>query len=161
MGAQSSGGGVRFAYVSPRVTRPRTRTKSDRLTRKTMLSALLKIVISALFICASAFVYGQDKPPGLSAYSPTKLEWAALELQALHGRSLMTHESPLMVTFVPQADGVTVLCYLQYTSDFQAAALKLQRDALEKAFDLYRQSHKWQWLRLRFQERTLSEPWPR
>ena len=126
-----------------------------------MYSSLLKIAVSVLLICSTVFAFGQAKRPGEDGYFPTKLEWAALELQALHGRNVMTHESSLMVTFVAQPDGVTVLCYLQYTIDFQAAALKIERDALEKAFNLYRQSHKWGWLRLRFQERAISEPWPK
>jgi hypothetical protein len=73
----------------------------------------------------------------------------------------MTHESPLMVTFVPQSDGITVLCYLQYTRGFQATALKIERDALEEAFGIYKRSRKWNWLRLHFQERSIPESWPR
>ena len=97
--------------------------------------------------------------PGTEAYQPTKLEWAALELQASYGATVMTRESPLRVTFMPW-NGEYVLCLLQYTSDYPAAALKIEKDALRKAFSLYRESRDWTWLQLRFQEEHIDATWP-
>ena len=78
--------------------------------------------------------YPQTRRPGDEPYMPTKLEWAALDLQAAHGRTAMTHEAPLSISFIPQPDGFTVLCLLQYTTDYQAAPLKTERDSLEYVF---------------------------
>ena len=93
--------------------------------------------------------------PGAEAYQPTELEWAALELQASYGATVMTREFPLRVSFMPWK-GEYVLCLLQYRPDFPAAALKIQKDTLREAFSLYRESRGWTWLQLRFQENLIN-----
>ena len=103
----------------------------------------------------------QTRPPGFEIYQPTKIEWAAVELQALHGKPSMTAESPIMITFHAQNDGVTVLCFIQHTADVQAAVLKIERESLVQAFDIYRRSRGWSWLRLQIDERPLNRSWPR
>jgi hypothetical protein len=98
---------------------------------------------------------------GLQPYTPTRLQWAALELQALYGNNSMTHEAPLRITFVPGSDGLTVKCLMAYTSDYPAAALKVERDSIDSAFKKYVENMGWPWLRLSIQERPMEKPWPR
>jgi hypothetical protein len=114
-----------------------------------------------IFAMSANVASPQSRRPGDEAYRPTKLEWAALELQAAHGRTAMTRDSPLSISFIPQPDGVTVLCLLQYTTDYQAAALKIERDSLEYAFQKYRLSRGWPWLMLKFEDRVIPQQWPR
>jgi hypothetical protein len=108
-------------------------------------------------------LFGQGKrtiPKGFELYTPTKIEWAVLELQAANGQTVMTAESPVMVSFMEIGDGMTVLCLIQYTNDFPAAALKLNRESIQYAFDKYVQGRHWQWLKLSFEERSLGSSWP-
>jgi hypothetical protein len=96
--------------------------------------------------------------PGDAAYMPTKLEWAALELQASYGSTVWTSETPVTITFLAMDDGVTVLCLLQYTPDVPAQVVKVDRDVEQSVFDKYVQRRGWSWLRLEFQEKTLPRP---
>jgi hypothetical protein len=93
--------------------------------------------------------------PGDEAYMPTKLEWAALELQANNGVTTWTSESPVMISFVAWSDGKTVLCVIQYTPEVPAQVVKINRDASQRVFDIYAKSRGWEWLRLEFKESVL------
>jgi len=94
--------------------------------------------------------------PGDAIYTPTKLEWAALELQASYGNTNYTSESPVMIQYVALGDGSTLLCLLQYPPDVPAGVVKLNRDSQQYAFDRYKGTRGWSWLRLQFDEHTLS-----
>ena len=93
--------------------------------------------------------------PGDVAYTPTKLEWAALELQADYGNTNWTSETPVTIGFMPLSDGTTVLCLLQYTPDVTAQVVKVSRDSEQVVFDKYVRTRGWSWLRLQFQEKIL------
>jgi hypothetical protein len=110
---------------------------------------------TATFLCGAA-----SRPPGIQPHTPTRLQWAALELQALYGNNTMTHESPLRITFVSTADGYTVKCLMQYTPDYPAAALKIERDSVEAAFKKYVETLGWPWLRLAISEHPMEKTWP-
>lgn len=94
--------------------------------------------------------------PGDAIYTPTKLEWATLELQATYGNNSWTTDSPVTISFIAEPDGKTVSCLFQYTADLPAAALKIDRDSISKAFEKYVQSRGWTWLRLEIQERVIK-----
>jgi hypothetical protein len=117
-------------------------------------------LVVALGVTAFLLCGASATPPGLQPYTPTRLQWAALELQALYGNNAMTHETPLMITFNPWNDGVTIKCLMQYTGDYPAAALKAQRDSVESVFKMYVASAGWPWLKLSLQERPMDVTWP-
>lgn len=119
--------------------------------------ALLLGSISAPWRHVRAQAAGIDGP-GDVIYTPTKLEWAALELQANYGQTNWTSETPVMINFLPQNDGNTVLCLLQYTPEVPAATVKINRDSAQKVFDTYAGSRGWSWLRLQFRETILARP---
>lgn len=119
-------------------------------------SAFIAVVaVTAALLCGAS-----SGPPGIQPHTPTRLQWAALELQALYGNNTMTHESPLRITFVASADGYTVKCLMQYTNDYPAAALKTERDSVETAFKTYAESLGWSWLRLAISEHPMQATWP-
>jgi hypothetical protein len=93
--------------------------------------------------------------PGDAPYAPTKLEWAALELQASYGSTTWTSESPVIINYIALSDGATVDCVLQYTPDVSAEVVKTNRDVAQVVFNKYAASRGWSWLRLRFEERIL------
>jgi hypothetical protein len=98
--------------------------------------------------------------PGDAMYAPTKLEWAALELQANYGQTNWTSETPVMINFLPLDDGKTVLCLLQFTPDVPAVTVKIDRDSEQTVFESYAHSRGWSWLRLQFREKILPRPSP-
>ena len=118
------------------------------------------LIASLLFLGVMPILAQPGQFPGRMPYTPTKLEWAALELQSNYGQTTMTHESPIMTNFTAKEDGRTVLCILQYTSDVTAAVLKINRDALTSVFESYRRSRGWNWMRLEFLEKPRAEAWP-
>lgn len=128
-------------------------------TRKLVTNLLS--VGGAFFLCIVVRPGVTQGSPGLQGYTPTRLEWAAVELQAANGQNTATHESPLTISFVPWNDGHTVVCLLQYTDDYEATALRVTKESLAKVFATYSNSRGWTWLRLRFQEKSLGRSWPR
>ncbi len=96
--------------------------------------------------------------PGDAMYTPTKLEWAALELQALYGQTNWTSETPVTISFVPLDDGKTVLCMLQFTPEVPAVTVKINRDSEQRIFESYVHKRGWSWLRLQFRESILPGP---
>lgn len=109
----------------------------------------------AFFVVRGQTINSTMDRPGDATYAPTRLEWAALELQASAGQTVWTSETPVMVTFQDSGDGRTVRCVLQYTPEVPAAMVKLNRDTSQKVFDIYTKNRGWTWLRLEFDERLL------
>ena len=124
------------------------------------LRTLWQMAYTLTLLFLASIAYSQNPLPGDMPYTPTKLEWAALDLQASYGATTMTQESPLMISFLPYKDGITVKCLLQYTSDFEAAALKENRESIEYSFKQYKKTKGWAWLRLEFQEHVIEKSWP-
>ena len=97
----------------------------------------------------------QTLAPGDERYSPTRLEWAALELQALYGETTPYPGRPIIVTFLPRNDGVSVLCLIQYSASVPEEALRILKQGITRSVDLYRTGRGWAWLRLQIQEQPL------
>jgi hypothetical protein len=92
--------------------------------------------------------------PGDAPYTPTKLEWAALELQARYGQH-WTSETPVSREFLPLDDGRTVICLLQYLPELPPSAVNMDREMAQALFEKYATHRGWPWLRLQFQEKVL------
>ena len=106
--------------------------------------------------------YAQTKKdtdrPGDAIYTPTKLEWAAVELQSGWGKTAIS--SHVTMNFQAGPDGKTVLCIIQYPPDVPAAEVKQVRDSSQYVFDRYVANRKWPWLRIQFEEDVLPAPTP-
>jgi hypothetical protein len=96
-----------------------------------------------------------NERPGDEPYTPTKVEWAALELQASSGVGY-TQDTQIAETFTDKGDGKTVLCIIQYTPDTPAGVIKSHRDSAQYTFDKYAEGRRWQWLRLQFDEHIIQ-----
>ena len=128
---------------------------------------ILKIITVSISVIVpisiSLFAYGEDnnRQKGLEAYTPTKLEWASIELNVLHGQNTMTHESPVQITFMPKPKSSdTILCLIQYTNDVMASVLKINRDSIVEVFNIYKNGQDWLWLKLEITERPMKQRWP-
>lgn len=95
--------------------------------------------------------------PGDMPYTPTRLEWAALELQTYFGRTL-TPQDHVDISYMSAGEGTTIRCILQYTPDVAAQDIKMDRDIAQVNFDKYATRHGWPWLRLQFEEHTMPAP---
>jgi hypothetical protein len=93
--------------------------------------------------------------PGDEPYTPSKLEWAALELQASYGNPSWTNDEPVQINYIDSGDGATVLCILQYPPEVTAQLVKLNRDTAQKVFDKFVEGRGWKWVKIRFDERVL------
>jgi|HubBroStandDraft_5_1064220.scaffolds.fasta_scaffold211330_2 hypothetical protein len=120
------------------------------------LLAYLLIIPSLKPLSAQGTTKVDNQRPGDEPYTPTKLEWAVLDLQATYGQNNYTGETPVLISFSDKGDGKTVLCIIQYTSDVAAAIVKNNRDTVQKVFAKYAENHRWPWLRLQFDEVVLS-----
>lgn len=114
------------------------------------------LVMVPIFL-AGFLLRGQSvKPrPGMEPYTPTKVEWAALDMQASYGNPNWTNDDPVMINYIDAGDGATIVCVLHYTPDVTAQVVKLNRDTAQKVFDKYVEGRGWTWLRLRFDEKVL------
>jgi len=95
--------------------------------------------------------------PGDVPYTPSKLEWATLELQTYFGRT-WTPQDRVDISYMSAGDGTTIRCLLQYTPDVAAQYVKMDRDIAQVNFDKYAARRGWPWLRLKFEERTMPAP---
>lgn len=94
----------------------------------------------------------KDGSPGDEPYTPTKLEWAAVELQAAYG----INEPPIMVYYTDSGDGKTITCLVSYAPDVKAATLKLVEDGVKRHFTSYSTARRWTWLRLKMEESVVK-----
>ena len=111
---------------------------------------------SALLRSVRAQATATDRP-GDAKYPPTKLEWAALELQIYYGQN-WTNENRMTISFLPGDDGKTVVCLLRFTPDVSAETVKRQRDIEQQRLESQAHNRGWPWLRLQFQENVLPRP---
>ena len=114
----------------------------------------LFFVAFMLWICLPLPMRSQDGRPGDAPYVPTKLEWAALELQTNYGVNL-SRDNHVSVAFLAGGDGRTIECLVDHTSSVSAAQVKAERDITQAKFDGYAKSRGWNWLRLSFRELVL------
>lgn len=92
--------------------------------------------------------------PGDALYTPSKLEWAALELEVDAGSSQPT----VGTHFLRSDDGKTVVCMLLFTSGVAAETIKGYRERAQLKFESYAKNRGWSWLRLQFREEVLPSP---
>jgi hypothetical protein len=114
-------------------------------------SRRLLAFLGCLAVASLAFVSrgSQKQLDGNAPFAPTRLEWAAVELQAQSGGNWA---GQTMIHFYAKNDGQTILCLLQYSPATSAVKVKETRAITEFAFEKYKQIRGWPWLRIEFQE---------
>lgn len=61
-----------------------------------------------------------EKAPGFEEYTPSRLEWFAVFLNSY----LQFLNLQIDTVFIPENDGKTILCYMQYDKDISAHVLE-------------------------------------
>ncbi len=93
-----------------------------------------------------------QQAPGFQPYTPTRIEWAALQLQAIRGERSPTQ----WVSFFPDQDGETILCIVQLAKSTPLEAMKKLLKDLTGDLESYRQVSGWPWLQFRIEELPLE-----
>ena len=88
--------------------------------------------------------------PGDEVYLPTKLEWAALELQTFY-----RDDKDVIVSFVSGSDGKTMMCIMTYRRNVPVGTVKAERDIIQLQVQSYAETRKWPWLVVKFDEMAL------
>jgi hypothetical protein len=119
--------------------------------RRQIVKVGLVVILTAIFgIWAGVIPHRR----GSLLYFPTRLDWAALDLQASFGRGT----DPFVRTmFVASSDGTTVICRLLYTSDAPRSTIEYTRDTARMVVEQYAAIHELPWLQIKFQERVLLD----
>lgn len=112
-------------------------------------NATIKMIIVPVIVGLVATAQtGKNSRPGDEPYTPTKLEWAAVELQGQFG---INDASNVSVSYMPGSDGKTMECLLTYPSNISAGALETIKDGVKKTFKRYTSIRGWTWMRLETQ----------
>jgi hypothetical protein len=108
--------------------------------------------VAVIFL--AGLLWAQSARPGDAPYTPTKLEWAALELQVKHGRDFSA-DHHFAMSFSPEYDGRSVHCLLIYDRTVSAAQSKAARDLAQMYVGDFAKDKGWDWLRLNFKEESI------
>ena len=105
-------------------------------------------------IVLAGFLWAQSARLGDAPYTPTKLEWATLELEVKYGENFSPNKH-ISTSFRSEDDGRTVECFLIYDRTVSAAHSKAMRDLLRMRVDDYAKNKGWDWLRVTFKEEPI------
>ena len=109
---------------------------------------------AAAAIFLAGLLWAQGARPGDAPYTPTKLEWAALELEVKYGEDFSPNKHVSM-SFRSEDDGRTVQCFLIYDGTVSAAQSKAMRELTRMKVDEYAKNKGWDWLRVTFKEEAI------
>jgi hypothetical protein len=85
------------------------------------------------------------RDPWLEPYTPTRLEWLALQKQAMEGHKDFA-ENGVTVNFYTGPDSLRtgeILCDLEYLPTAQAQVVQMIEDGILKRFEMSRQVYPW------------------
>src|SRR5262249_61848142 len=103
-----------------------------------------KIVIglcAGLLLAAVAVRSNPPAQPGMMPYTPTRLEWLAVDLEASYHQDF-GRDSTYSLHYLPKPPN-TVLIYVHYTSETPAGTLKIAMDAAKQQVNQDASSHGW------------------
>ena len=114
----------------------------------------IKSVLLAAFcinILCSSFVFGQgplSQLQGTKSYTPTRLEWLAVELNACCSIEL-TQANGYLITFIPIEKDDAIMIFVRYTSGANREAMKISIDSSREAIRLHAKNHGWdKWIHI-------------
>ena len=112
---------------------------------------ILVICITTIFISFFSVSMAQEnKGPGAEPYSPTKIEWAAIELQGYHGTNNWSDDSAIFIRSWIPIDSSTIICIIVYNKEVPESYLEQEKKRLIKIFNTYKETRGWDWMKLEF-----------
>ena len=112
------------------------------------------IYFSAIVVLVAgvATVWGQarlSKLEGWKPYTPSRLDWLAVDLNA-SGRIQLTNNNGYLLSYVPIANEDTILIYVKYMRDVNREAMNISIDSARKVIKMKAKSYGWDnWLKVR------------
>jgi hypothetical protein len=111
---------------------------------------VLGVLLLAVILSNGPFAFGSA---GNVIITIDRIEWAAVQFQALYGNALPTPDVPVTTACVEDPhDNTTVLCVVRPTPAGSPEAVRSREEALRLRFDAYKKSTGWNWLKLKFDE---------
>jgi hypothetical protein len=98
-----------------------------------------------------SFVHAQQKSRqlrGIEPYTPTKLEWLALELNA-EGRQEFTWDSPFALTYVCIEKDDAILIYVWHLPQVNREAMNSAIDTARQLIEGKAKSRGWDWVTIK------------
>ena len=116
------------------------------------------IFASSALLLLAALVARSNPPaqPGMMPYTPTRLEWLAVDLEASYHQDF-GRDSNYSLHYLPKAPN-TVLIYVHYTSETSAGALDTVIDAAKQQVTQDASSHGWSsWVKIEVQRKLIKK----
>jgi hypothetical protein len=115
------------------------------------------LVVGAGFLLA-AFAARSNPPaqPGMVPYTPTRLEWLAVDLEASYHQDF-SRDSPYSLHYLPKAPN-TVLIFVHYTSETPPGTLEKVIDTAKQQVNQDASSHGWSsWAKVEVQRKLIKK----
>jgi len=94
--------------------------------------------------------------PGMMPYTPTRLEWLTVDLEASYHQDF-GRDTPYSLHYLPKAPN-TVLIFVHHTSETPAGALETAIDAAKQQVNQDASSHGWSsWVKIEVQRKLIKK----
>jgi hypothetical protein len=124
-----------------------------------MRKKIVLLLLCVAILCPiGASLAGEKKNPGLEPYLPTKIDWAALNLQAYNYKSDWRSKA-LVLERSWLSNGIdTIICRIRYKANASANGLEQAKKYAKELFETYRENNKWPWLKLKIEIKPIKLP---
>jgi len=90
-------------------------------------------------------------PPGNQRYQPTRLEWAAVAMNALWGnQDIPGGTRPIRYLFKEGGDGIHLTCQITYDDETPKPEINQATRLVEIQVDDFAKTRGWKWLQVKF-----------
>jgi len=115
-----------------------------------LLSFVLLLTCACALVGLNATVYAQRKlSPGLESYTPTKMEWLIMDLQA-NGRTYLISDSEYSLDYLNSTDAETVTIFVRYRPNINREGMNIAIDTAKYVIQSTAKRHKWDdWVKIR------------
>ncbi len=156
---QENGAGAGFSRETATLVR-RLATKNGGNNLKAKSSIIILCVLFVIFV-HSLSSFSENRPTKLPAgaqpYTPSRLEWLALELNA-EQRIELSEESGFAMTFVPVENENAILIFVRYLENVNREIMNTNIDTARKVISMKAKSHGWDsWLKVK-EDVQMSKP---
>lgn len=117
------------------------------------VSCLAAIIVAAVLPSIGA---GARPAPGAEPYSPSKLEWAAIELNGIMSAEAWGPGAAVSTRFQAGTDGVTLTCFLRYRRVATVGPPDDIQKVVRGVIEQYGQTRGWSWLKVTFDEKVVQ-----
>lgn len=121
------------------------------MSRSTYWPLSFNILSLSVIAIGACLMFSQEanKLEGSKPYTPTRLEWLAVEMNANARIAGVMEYSHFDMTFVPIANEDAILIYAVYLPTADRGAVKTSVDAAKSVMATLIKSHGWNWVKVK------------